>query len=214
MDERVTTGTSPGGGEAAGLPANWQTTEDRLAAETTDSEVRTTEDVSPRQGNEVQPEQRPHPGLLPAGEGTEYDAPEDTEQIPSSAELLLEQAAQLVELRAALAAAERRVGELASVLTETESVRDAHQTELGRAVDRYRTAVLTGSPEVPPDLVTGATIDEVDASLARARTIVDHIARSLAGSTTPIPNGAPPRRPPDLASLTPLEKIRLGLTGG
>ncbi len=232
MDKAFTAGSPPGGGEPAGSEAGTRTiekaTEDAASGErpgsppfpagdgasnalpagegakharsgSSEPNTTTTEDAAT--------EGRPYPGPLEAGEGIE-----DLGPIPSSAELLLEQAAQLVELRAALAAAERRIGDLASMLTETESVRDAHQTELSRAVERYRTAVLTGLPEVPPGLVSGATIEEVDASLERAKAMVEHIARNLAGSTLPIPNGAPPRRPPDLASLSPLEKIRLGLT--
>ncbi len=48
------------------------------------------------------------------------------------------------------------------------------------AVARYRDAALAAEPELPPDLVTGETLEEVDASLAAARRAVAQIRERLA----------------------------------
>ena len=79
---------------------------------------------------------------------------------------------------------------------------------------RYREALLAAAPEVPPDLVTGDTLEAIDASLAAARRTVAVVQQRLnaAGSPARVPAGAPARSGPDLRSLSPKEKIAFGLS--
>ncbi len=112
-------------------------------------------------------------------------------------------------LRAAEAAIEARDAALAEAGREVESLR----TSLTGAAAKYRDVALAASPELPAELVTGETIEEIEASIEAARRTVarvrDHLEAQAHVGRTPI--GAPERRGPDVSRLTPAEKIRLGL---
>ena len=97
---------------------------------------------------------------------------------------------------------------------EPVSEADALRAQLADAANRYRELLLAGSPEVPAELVTGATIEEVDASFAAARGVVDQVRRRIeeqAGAEH-VPAGAPPRTAPDLSGLSPADKIAYALS--
>jgi hypothetical protein len=86
------------------------------------------------------------------------------------------------------------------------------------AVARYRDAALAAEPDLPPDLVTGATIEEVDASLAAARRTAAQIRERLAEESQSaqsfargFPTGAPARLGPSTEGMTAAEKIARGL---
>ncbi|MBI4311973.1 MAG: hypothetical protein HY681_09340 [Chloroflexi bacterium] len=107
-------------------------------------------------------------------------------------------------------------GELA-VLRIVLAQRDAElaglRADIAAAAARYREALLAAAPEVPPDLVAGASIEDLDASLAKARQVVERI-RSQGQAQQPaprIPGGSPVRSAPDLSSLSPREKIAYAL---
>ena len=80
----------------------------------------------------------------------------------------------------------------------------------------YREAVLATAPDVPPELVAGASVAEVDRSLAAARETVAAVQRRLAERVAAerVPAGAPPRGSADLSALSPREKIALALSAG
>ena len=81
------------------------------------------------------------------------------------------------------------------------------QVEL--AVDRYRSALIAGAPELPEELVQGSTIEELDRSVESARKIVEKVASRIGARSpeTRVPSGAPVRRPADVSGLSPREKI-------
>jgi len=83
------------------------------------------------------------------------------------------------------------------------------------AVARYREASLAAEPELPPELVSGATVEEVDASLAAARRTVAAIRQRLSEPDAPsmrgFPAGAPARLGGGNEGLTAAEKIARGL---
>lgn len=95
--------------------------------------------------------------------------------------------------------------------------------ELSTTVSRYRLALLDTAPEVPGDLVSGATAEELESSLVKAKGVVEQVrSRLLEGMestrqdteqpVSSIPAGAPPRGLNDAsADLTAREKITLGL---
>ncbi len=94
---------------------------------------------------------------------------------------------------------------------------DELRSELAQAVDRYRSAVLAGAPDVPGDLVRGATLDEVDESLEAAKRTVTQIrARVTAelGKAEGFPVGSPARDDGNLDGLSASEKIAYGLARG
>jgi hypothetical protein len=90
----------------------------------------------------------------------------------------------------------------------------AEATQRARAsAERYRDLVVRTEPALPAEMIAGETVDDVDASLEAARTMVGRVrshieAQSQAGR---VPAGAPPRSSPDLSALSPEQKIRYGL---
>ena len=73
---------------------------------------------------------------------------------------------------------------------------------------------MEAEPGLPEDLVAGATIEELQASRERARQIVERVRGRLEEQALleRTPSGAPARSDVDVSSLSPEEKIRLGLS--
>ncbi len=115
------------------------------------------------------------------------------------------------QLEEARQEAARRQEELSQARAEAEELRQ----RLREAALRYREARLAARPELPAELVTGETLEEIDRQLEQAEGIVARLRERLEEEAQGqrFPAGAPPRRAPDLSSLSPLEKIRQGLQG-
>ena len=81
------------------------------------------------------------------------------------------------------------------------------------AVSAYKAAALKANPLIPAELVSGATIAEIDASVDKAIAIVGKIKEGLGKETqtVTVPAGAPGRTPPDLSAMTTKEKINHGI---
>jgi len=132
---------------------------------------------------------------------------------------LEETLAQLQEQQSRLSASLReaqvqladRDEEMAALHQEVEAL----QAGLKAAAGKYRDALLASRPEVPPDLVGGETVEEVDQQLEGALRMVTQLLRSHLESQAQalrVPTGAPARRAPDLSALSPAEKIVHGLS--
>ena len=108
----------------------------------------------------------------------------------------------------ASAGQERVVGLEGELSTAREQVRES--------AARYREALLSASPEVPADMVSGESVEEVEASLAAARQTVAQVRQHLESQAQAgrVPAGAPPRSGAELSALTAEEKIRRGLERG
>ena len=120
---------------------------------------------------------------------------------------------------------ERRIGELEATLAqlqqqmaEREQQVDGEVTalreQLSGAAAKYRALILTTAPEVPEELVRGETPQEVEASFAAAREMVEKVKTQLEAQAQSerVPTGAPARTPPDLGALSPQEKIAYALS--
>ncbi len=119
-------------------------------------------------------------------------------------------------LQAELASRDERVSGLEENVIQLER-------ELSSTVARYRLALLDAAPDVPGDLVNGETAEALEASLEKARGVVEQVRTRLLegmGSATQdteqagavIPAGAPPRGANDgTASLSARDKIAQGL---
>ena len=113
-----------------------------------------------------------------------------------------------------LSAAESRALELEQ---EGEALRaGASAAEAARlaTVGRYREVVLARHPELPEELVSGDSVETVDAAVTSALALVEKIRqRPGAGPLLAhvIPSISPARRAPDLSALSAGEKIRQGL---
>jgi predicted nucleic acid-binding Zn-ribbon protein len=120
---------------------------------------------------------------------------------------------ELEEARSALSTAEERAAAHQERVAGLEGELSTAREQVTLAAARYRQALLSASPEVPADMVTGESVEEVEASLAAARQTVAQIRQHLESQAQAgrVPAGAPPRQAPDLSALTPEEKIRMGL---
>jgi hypothetical protein len=102
---------------------------------------------------------------------------------------------------------------------EAEALRGAAAAaeERGRiAAGRYRELLLAREPDLPEDMVVGATVEEIDASAERARQTVSLVRQRFEAQAqaTRVPAGAPARGARDTSGLSASEKIRLGLRSG
>ena len=149
-------------------------------------------------GEEEQREPGPEPEADVGGE-------ELTEEI-------LDELAAVAEAEATAAEAQQaaEIEALAAARSELE----AQRAQTRAAVARYREAVLAAEPELPPELVSGEALEEVESSLEAARHAVAQIrerlsAESEAGGGFPV--GAPARGAPSSAAMSAAEKIAYGL---
>ena len=124
--------------------------------------------------------------------------------------------AELSAAREELVAAQDAEAESAEAKARLVEARDqlvGARAQLRDAALKYREARLAAAPHIPPDLVPGETLEEIDQQMEAAQRVVsqlrDRLRQEDQGSRVPI--GAPPRRPPDLSGLPAVEKIKLGL---
>jgi len=121
--------------------------------------------------------------------------------------------AQLAEVRQELAGTQGEVSargeELAALRERTQSL----EADVSGAAQRYRELALQQEPDLPEELVAGATVTEVDAALERARETVSKVRGHLESQAQAgrVPVGAPPRSEPDLSGLSAEQKIEQGL---
>ena len=116
------------------------------------------------------------------------------------------------ELAQAHSEAEARDQELIGLREQAEAL----QGRVRSSAQRYRELALEHSPELPQELVTGETVEDVDQALQRARETVSKVRGHLESQAQAgrVPVGAPPRSAPDLSALSAEEKIRFGLQQG
>ncbi len=147
-----------------------------------------------------------------------------TQELIATQEELAATKAELETLQETVADAEARATHLDSQLTqaneELEVTRSESETreedlaaQLRSAADRYRELALEQTPELPAELVSGATVEEIDESLERARETVSKVRGHLESQAQAgrVPVGSPPRSEPDLSGLSTEEKISYGL---
>lgn len=82
-----------------------------------------------------------------------------------------------------------------------------------RAIAKYLDAVKAVNPTIPPDIIAGATIEEIDASVEKAQSIAIAVKASLEAQAKEarVPAGAPTRENINLDGLSPREKIVVGI---
>ncbi|HLZ69568.1 MAG TPA: hypothetical protein VKV26_06605 [Dehalococcoidia bacterium] len=132
------------------------------------------------------------------------------------------------ELQAALQSLDtvrQQAQEAEQLAQQRQEALEALSTQHGIAVAAYRQAALNGDPSLPPALVQGQTIGEVDAALEKARAVVEYVREKVlsAGGAGPpgqttrapdapprVPAGAPGRTLPDLSGMTAREKLVFG----
>ena len=117
--------------------------------------------------------------------------------------------------------ARERLEQLAS---ENESFRrqlldgDAQRSSLitgqDAALQAYREMVLQREPALPPELIRGGNLAEMNGSIAQARTLVAHVQQALqsANESSRLPAGAPMRNfELDTSAMSAQEKLAYGV---
>ena len=111
-----------------------------------------------------------------------------------------------------------RDGEIASLkqsFTEMEEKLTVTNDSLSEAVASYKNMVIRTNPDIVEELISGDTIESVNESLEKARSLVGKVRQGLETEIASgrVPAGAPERRSPDLSALSPREKIQYGIGG-
>jgi multidrug resistance efflux pump len=103
--------------------------------------------------------------------------------------------------------------ELAALRRDLEATRAAALDEARQAAARYRAVLLQAAPDVPPDLIQGESVDDLDRALATAREVVARVREQVQLQTAArVPAGSPVRGAPNLDALSPAELIRAGIS--
>ncbi len=131
-------------------------------------------------------------GLAMTGEGKPSEKPDDAGKLAE-----LETA--LNETRQSLAA---RTGDY-----------DRLKAALDDTVNAYRKLAVSSSPLYSDDMISGNSVEEIDASIKKINGLVKKMRSSLEAELKDltIPAGAPERSAPDLSGLSPREKIKYGI---
>jgi hypothetical protein len=143
--------------------------------------------------------------------------PEDLEVIKSELE---EERKAKAEIEAALADRAKRITELEASLNVVSQASETAAAELtaakdasSKAVSKYLEAVRALNSTIPQDVIAGSTIEEIDASVAKAKAIANAVKATLEAQAkeAKVPAGAPPRGEISLEGLSPREKIAAGI---
>jgi chromosome segregation ATPase len=96
---------------------------------------------------------------------------------------------------------------------EAAQMRESAQEESRRLIDRYRAVLVQALPDIPAELIRGESLDDLDRAATVAREMVSWARQQAqAAAASLIPAGSPARGTPDLGSLSPAEKIRMGIS--
>ena len=120
------------------------------------------------------------------------------------------------ELEALAAADAEQHDALQEALAAATRALEAQRAATRAAVARYREALLASDADLPPDLVQGETLEDLDASVAAARTAVALIRERVAAEARAhpygFPVGSPAREPRPAHAMSAAEKIAAGLS--
>lgn len=120
------------------------------------------------------------------------------------------------ELEALAAADAEQHDALQEALAATTRALEAQREATRAAVARYREALLASDADLPPDLVQGDTLEDLDASVAAARTAVALIRERVSAEARAhpygFPVGSPARDSRPAHAMSAAEKIAAGLS--
>ncbi len=121
--------------------------------------------------------------------------------------------AAIVQLEQELAAKESEIAALKEQLDGLKQSLDEMSKAISGAAAAYREMIVQANPGIPPELITGDTIEEIRESVKTARAIMDRVRQEMEAEAarTRVPAGAPQRAPLDLSGLSAREKIQQGL---
>jgi hypothetical protein len=99
--------------------------------------------------------------------------------------------------------------DLEAIKTELASVKEA----CAQAISKYLEAARAINSTIPKDVIAGQTIEEIDASVEKAKAIANAVKANLEAQAkeAKVPAGAPARGEISLEGLSPREKIAAGI---
>jgi len=142
---------------------------------------------------------------IPENEQNQDDTGEELEQVRS----------RVIELEALVAQKEEELAKANASVSELELVVAERDEKLTQSVSSYKALVVKANPEVLEEMITGDSIDDINASLEKAKSIVGRVRQGLEAemASAKVPAGAPERTPTDLSALSPREKIQYAIGG-
>jgi len=123
-------------------------------------------------------------------------------------------------LEEAMAGKDARLAELEAALSEAKQGSEASTAELtavkaarDQAVAKYATMAKALNPTIPEDMISGETIEGIDASVEKAKGLVSSVKQSLESeaSKAKVPAGAPTRGAISLEGMSSRDKIAAGI---
>jgi len=112
---------------------------------------------------------------------------------------------------------ETKRGELEAELSEAKKESEALTTSLKQARDqavaKYAGMAKALNPTIPEAMITGESIEEIDASVEKAKGLVAAVKKTMEAeaSAAKVPAGAPTRGGISLESMSPKDKIAAGI---
>jgi chromosome segregation ATPase len=142
-------------------------------------------------------------------------AAEETESSESLKREIETGKAVIAELNQTLADRELEIEKLNNEKESTKKRLDETAQSLAAAVGAYRELIVKANPGVLADMISGDSIEMVNASVESARAVMEKARREVEAEAARVrvPAGAPPRAPQDFAALTAREKIQIGIKG-
>jgi len=147
----------------------------------------------------------------------------DVEGLKAEKEALLQEGletkalaeARVTELEQVIVTKDSDIVTLKQAVVESDGKFDSLNDELKNAVVAYKAMVFQANPCVTEELITGNTIDELNQSVEKAKTLIAQVRTSIEAeiASDKVPAGAPVRTPPDLSALSPREKIQYAIKG-
>ena len=143
---------------------------------------------------------------------TGADEPDDGEALQAN---IVEMKSLLAQKDEELGLAGTRIIELEQALDESDKKLNDTNNTLSQAMASYKTLAIKSNPDVIEELISGDNIEEIDASLEKAKTLIVRVKKGLEeeAAAARIPAGSPQRTPPDLSVLSPREKIQYAIGG-
>ena len=119
----------------------------------------------------------------------------------------------ITELETAVSDKDSEIATLNQTVVDDNQKFEALNESLYQAVAAYKTVVVKANPGVIEELITGNTIDELNQSVEKAKTLIAQVRTSIEAESASgkVPAGAPARTPPDLSALSPREKIQYAI---
>jgi hypothetical protein len=123
-------------------------------------------------------------------------------------------AAEAVDAGQRAAAKDAEIDALKGELADSNAQKTSLITGQDEALKAYRDLILQANPQLPPSLISGGTLNDINASVEAARGVVQHVQAAIQSSNTNsrMPAGAPMRSTSaDPSTMTRSEKILYGV---